>query len=59
MTAPESPTSAVRPAPSMSMAFLCIAIIHSFLFTILLDKMEELKKKGVLARGFLLNAGRT
>lgn len=46
-------------AASMSMAFLFIAIIHSFLFTMLLDKMEKLKKKGVLVREFLLNAGRT
>jgi MFS family permease len=46
-------------AASMSMAFLFVAIIHSFLFTMLLDKMEKLKKKGVLVREFLLNAGRT
>jgi len=46
-------------AASMSMAYLFVAIIHSFLFTMLLDKMEKLKKKGVLVREFLLNAGRT
>jgi len=51
--------SAEQFASSMSMAFFCIAVIHSFLFMILLDKMEKLKKKGVLVREFLLNAGRT
>ncbi len=51
--------SAEQFAASMSMAFLFIAVIHSFLFTMLLDKMEKLKKKGVLVREFLLNAGRT
>jgi hypothetical protein len=51
--------SAEQFAASMSMAFLFVAVIHSFLFTMLLDKMEKLKKKGVLVREFLLNAGRT
>lgn len=46
-------------AASMSFAFLFVAVIHSFLFTMLLDKLEKLKKKGVLVREFLLNAGRT
>jgi len=45
-------------ATSMSMAFLFVAVIHAFLFTMLLDEMEELKKKGVLVREFLLNLGR-
>jgi len=44
---------------AMSMSYFFIAIVHSFLFTMLLDKMERLKKKGVLVREFLLNSGRT
>lgn len=51
--------SAEQFAASMSIAYLFVAVIHSFLFTMLLDKMEKLKKKGVLVREFLLNAGRT
>jgi MFS family permease len=43
---------------AMSFAYLWIAIVPSFLFTMLLDKMERWKKKGVLVREFLLNAGR-
>jgi len=51
--------SAEQFATSMSLAYFFVAVIHSFLFTILLDKMEKLKKKGVLVREFLLNAGRS
>lgn len=45
-------------ASSMSMAYFWIAMIPSFLFTMLLDKMERLKKKGVIVREFLLDSGR-
>ena len=43
----------------MSMTYFFLAIIPAFLFTMLLDKLERYKKKGVLVREFLLNAGRT
>jgi MFS family permease len=43
---------------SMSIAYFWIAMVPSFLFTLLLDKMEKLKKKGVLVREFLLDTGR-
>lgn len=46
-------------ASSMSVAYFWIAMIPSFLFTMLLDKLERFKKKGVVVREFLLNAGRT
>jgi MFS family permease len=45
-------------ASSISMAYFWIAMIPSFLFTMLLDKMERLKKKGVIVREFLLDSGR-
>ena len=43
---------------AMSIAFLWIAMIPSFLFTMLVDKMEKFKRKGVLIREFFLNGGR-
>jgi MFS family permease len=43
----------------MSMTYFFLAIIPAFLFTMLLDKLERYKKKGVLVREFLLNVGRT
>lgn len=43
---------------AMSMAFFWIAMIPSFLFTMLVDKLERFKKKGVLIREFYLNVGR-
>lgn len=46
-------------ASAMSLAYFWIAVVPSFLFTMLLDKLERYKKKGVLIREFLLNAGRT
>ena len=54
-------SSATNPghyASSISVAYFWIAMIPSFLFTMLLDKLEKLKKKGVLVREFLLNMGR-
>lgn len=53
-----SATDPARYVSSMSMAFFWIAMVPSFLFTMLLDKMEKLKKKGVIVREFLLNSGR-
>lgn len=53
-----SAASPAQYASSMSIAFFWIAMIPSFLFTMLLDKMEAVKKKGVLVREFLLNSGR-
>jgi MFS family permease len=44
---------------AMSMAYLCIAMIPSFLFTMLVDKLEKYKKKGVLLRELFLNAGKS
>jgi len=43
---------------AMSMAYFWIAMIPSFLFTMLVDKLERFKKKGVLIREFFLNLGR-
>ncbi len=43
---------------AMSMAFFWIAMIPSFLFTMLVDKLERFKRKGVLIREFFLNGGR-
>lgn len=43
---------------AMSMAYFWIAMIPSFLFTMLVDKMERFKRKGVLIREFFLNGGR-
>lgn len=56
--------AAVAPAVNgyllgMSMAYFFMAIVPAFLFTMLLDKLERFKKKGVLVREFLLNVGRT
>ncbi len=42
----------------MSASYFFLAIIPAFLFTMLLDKLERYKKKGVLVREFLLNVGR-
>ncbi|MBU0684445.1 MAG: MFS transporter [Thermoplasmatota archaeon] len=53
-----SATDPARYLSSMSMAFFWIAMVPSFLFTMLLDKMEKLKKKGVIVREFLLDSGR-
>lgn len=43
---------------AMSVAFFWIAMIPSFLFTMLVDKLERFKRKGVLIREFYLNGGR-
>ncbi len=43
----------------MSLTYFFLAIIPAFLFTMLLDKLERYKKKGVLLRELLLNVGRT
>jgi MFS family permease len=54
-------SSATDPAQyvsSMSMVYFWIAMVPSFLFAMLLDKMERLKKKGVIVREFLLDTGR-
>lgn len=51
-------TGAAHFASAMSIAYFWIAMIPSFLFTMLLDRMERYKKKGVLVREFLLDAGR-
>jgi len=50
--------SAEQYLSAMSMAFLCIAMIPSFLFTMLVDKLERFRRKGVLIREFFLNCGR-
>jgi MFS family permease len=42
----------------MSATYFFLAIIPAFIFTMLLDKLERYKKKGVLVREFLLNVGR-
>jgi hypothetical protein len=51
-------TSAAHYASSMSVSYFFIAMIPSFLFAMLLDRMERFKKKGVLVREFLLDGGR-
>lgn len=43
---------------AMSMAYFWMAMVPSFLFTMLVDKLELFKKKGVLIREFFLNTGR-
>ena len=43
---------------AMSIAYFWIAMIPSFLFTMLVDKLERFKRKGVLIREFFLNCGR-
>jgi MFS family permease len=53
-----SSTDPARFVSSMSMAYFWIAMVPSFLFMMLLDKMEKLKKKGVIVREFLLDTGR-
>ncbi|MBU0623572.1 MAG: MFS transporter [Candidatus Thermoplasmatota archaeon] len=53
-----SATDPARFVSSMSMAYFWIAMVPSFLFMMLLDKMEKLKKKGVIVREFLLDTGR-
>jgi MFS family permease len=44
---------------AMSVAYLCIAMVPSFLFTMLVDRLERYKKKGVLLRELFLNAGKS
>ena len=51
-TSPEEYLSAI------SMAYFWIAMVPSFLFTMLVDKLERFKKKGVLIREFFLNSGK-
>jgi MFS family permease len=53
-----SATSSAHYASAISIAFFWIAMIPSFLFTMLLDQLEKFKKKGVLVREFLLDMGR-
>lgn len=53
-----SATDPASYASSISVAYFWIAMIPSFLFTMLLDKLEKFKKKGVLVREFLLGVGR-
>jgi predicted MFS family arabinose efflux permease len=43
---------------AMSVAYFWIAMIPSFLFIMLVDKLERYKKKGVLIREFFLSTGR-
>ena len=43
---------------AISIAYFWIALVPSFLFTMLVDKLERYKKKGVLLREFYLNAGK-
>jgi MFS family permease len=43
---------------AISIAYFWIAMIPSFLFTMLVDKLERYKKKGVLLREFFLNSGK-
>lgn len=43
---------------AISIAYFWIAMIPSFLFTMLVDKLERFKKKGVLLREFFLNSGK-
>lgn len=42
----------------MSAAYFFVAVIPAFLFTMLLDRLERYKKKGVIIREYLLNVGR-
>lgn len=51
-------SSAEEYLSAMSMAYFWIAMIPSFLFTMLVDKLERYKRKGVLIREFFLNCGR-
>jgi len=43
---------------AMSSTYFWVAVIPAFLFTMMLDKLERLKRKGVVVREFVLNAGR-
>ncbi len=43
---------------AISIAYFWIAMVPSFLFTMLVDKLERFKKKGVLLREFFLNSGK-
>ena len=43
---------------AISIAYFWIALVPSFLFTMLVDRLERYKKKGVLLREFYLNAGK-
>ncbi|MEM2891510.1 MAG: hypothetical protein QXJ32_03250 [Thermoplasmata archaeon] len=43
---------------AMSSAYFWVAVIPAFLFTMLLDKLERFKRKGVVVREFVLNLGR-
>jgi MFS family permease len=51
-------TSAEEYLSAISMAYFWIAMVPSFLFTMLVDKLEKFKKKGVLLREFFLNSGK-
>jgi len=51
--------SAQEYASAMSIAYFWIAMVPSFLFAMLVDKLEKFKKKGVLIREFFINSGRT
>lgn len=43
---------------AMSSTYFWVAVIPAFLFTMLLDKLERFKRKGVVVREFVLNLGR-
>ena len=43
---------------AISIAYFWIALVPSFLFTMLVDRLERYKKKGVLLREFFLSSGR-
>ena len=51
-------TSAEEYLTAISVAYFWIAMVPSFLFTMLVDKLERFKKKGVLLREFFLNCGK-
>ena len=51
-------TSAEEYLSAISIAYFWIAMVPSFLFTMLVDKLERYKKKGVLLREFFLNWGK-
>ena len=43
---------------AISIAYFWLAMVPSFLFTLLVDRLERYKKKGVLLREFFLNSGK-
>jgi predicted MFS family arabinose efflux permease len=51
-------SSAEEYLSAISMAYFWIAMVPSFLFTMLVDRLEKFKKKGVLVREFFLNCGK-